>query len=463
MTDRYHFIKSSLEKKNYTIKEFAKIVGLEATEFSEWMENKRELAAEKILPISKALDLSFFETIFAQKESIILKEQAQFKDQVDKNSQLSIVTAKINMISTVAASLAHEINNPLAIIRGNLEIIQKNDRSSKSSFSDIFDSVEHSINRLKNVVETLNLYASFSGSIQNFEHINANELIQETILQIIPKLQDAQIDLQTSYDKNEVLVMGNKVLFRQSMLSLLENAIEAMNTSPSKKLIIKTTMEDDQLILTIVDSGTGIHPDELDSILEPFYTSKEPGHGLGLGLTVASYIIKSMSGTLSIQNNPEATGIKLAISLPLLHASPLLATQKLNVDFSHKSFLVVDDEEDIRDIIIDYLEELSPQKIEQAQSGEDAWAKLLKLNFDYLITDIRMPGMTGVDLIKKVRSHPLLQNIQIIVITGSVGEYFTKGKSEIRGMVNSYLNKPFTESEVRNTIMEVAVKNNSKE
>ncbi|MDB9787023.1 hybrid sensor histidine kinase/response regulator [Bacteriovoracaceae bacterium] len=449
-------IQEKMALKQLTEQEIALKVNISIDQLKNWISEKCTIENSIVQNLSGILDIPFYNLLFLDDDPTYQKKWIDAEDAHTKQMEVNITNAKISMISTIAASLAHEINNPLAIIRGNLEIIRKQ-KKTMDALEEINTSIDKSVLRIKNVVECLNLYSTLNGNIQNFEHFDGNDIVKESIAYKRETMEKSRIGIVASYESAKIPMRGNSILFKQCIINFLDNSIEALVNSSSKRIEIFTKIEEDSLNLVIKDSGHGIHPDDINHVFEPFYSTKEPGKGLGLGLTVSYYIVKSMSGKMRLQEIENGT--QLIVKIPLVQES-VTEDEINNLDVSKLNFLIVDDEEDIREILLEYIDDLGPALVHQAKNGEQAYDLLTKNHYDLLVTDIRMPVMNGVELIKSLRDDPRFENLQIIVITGSVGEFFSKGKSEVREMVNSYLNKPFTEKEVKETIAKICTKSN---
>ena len=136
-----------------------------------------------------------------------------------------------------------------------------------------------------------------------------------TIEFLYSTFKEENIEVETSIQVDEFLVLGNRSQLQQVLLNIFKNAVDAMENSKIKKLSIQISAADDNLSFTLVDTGHGVNEDIKSQILDPFFTTKDVGKGSGLGLSISQSIVSKMGGETSIRT-AENSGAKVEIKLP---------------------------------------------------------------------------------------------------------------------------------------------------
>ena len=227
---------------------------------------------------------------------------------------------KMMSLGRLAASVVHEINNPLAGILNYLRLMSRvlsqgslsEDRQEK--FQRYLDLVENETNRCSQIVSGL---LSFSRrSPPSFGQVQIDELIQRCILLSQHKLELSNIRLETSVQSNLPPVTGDFNQLQQCIINLIFNAIDAMPDGGTLELSSRFDTDRDVMIVRVKDSGCGIPKKDLAHIFEPFYTTKKEGYGVGLGLSTVYGIIEQHHGSVNVESRSEE-GTAIMLELPV--------------------------------------------------------------------------------------------------------------------------------------------------
>ena len=237
--------------------------------------------------------------------------------------QLRESLARVIRITTagqLAASLAHELNQPLAAIRCNAETSKQllacappNIAEVRAALADIADDSE----RAGRVIQRLR--ALFEKTIHERSALQLNDVIHETLDLLHSELELKAVTVQVHLEPTLPTVLGNRIELQQVLLNLIVNAMEAMSgcKAGQRHLEITTTCEEPgEIRASVRDSGTGIQVSEISRLFEPFFTTK-PG-GMGMGLVISQYIIEAHDGGLRAVNNPDR-GATVQFTLPIYH------------------------------------------------------------------------------------------------------------------------------------------------
>jgi len=227
-------------------------------------------------------------------------------------------------LNTLAAGIAHEIKNPLTAIDLHTQLIQravqKNLMCVDENLLQYIKIISEETKRLNQILNDFLLAARSRQLKLSFEDINA--FLQETLAFLRPELEEKQIVLREEYQQMPKNFIDRDYL-KQAIINLVKNAVEAMEKSTLKVLTIRTWYDTlrDATVVEIADTGTGIPPDQIQKIFEPYYTTKE--FGTGLGLTITYKIIKEHDGDIQIQSKP-GEGTSFTIYLPIHKGHKLL-------------------------------------------------------------------------------------------------------------------------------------------
>ena len=242
--------------------------------------------------------------------------------QLKKAQDEVLRSEKLASVGKLAAGVAHEIGNPVGIILGYIEILRQNVNRQEENV-DALKRIENEIMKIDEIIREL---LSFSHpSKANLHPIQVNPLIEEAASLITHHKAFNAIELELNLQENIPSIVADEQQFQQVMINLFINAMDAM--PDGGKLIVTTEQQADVRNLSntspqpsgikikVEDTGTGIERKHLNSIFDPFYTTKNPGKGTGLGLSVCLRIIESFSGSISVESLPgEGTAFTIMLS-----------------------------------------------------------------------------------------------------------------------------------------------------
>ncbi len=355
-----------------------------------------------------------------------------------------MLSSKLASLGEMAAGIAHEINNPLQSVLLNIDMLKKN--ASGGGLKKL-ERLEDGVVRIKLIVKDLLIFAR--EETPDNESVDLNIVIEKgaEILRHLLKISNVNITLDL--DSRPLIVECNRNLFLQVMINLIQNAKDAIesaktDTAVSTIAIHSKLLPDKEVVVTVSDDGPGIPEKIIGKIFDPFLTTKAVGKGTGLGLSVSQKIIESMNGAITVASEPE-NGTTFTISVP--HSGGIIDERRKSrtrkPDYSKladKTVLLVDDEPEVLRAV---KEAVSPHvyRVDTVKDGTTALAEINSFDFDLILMDVRMPGMSGMELYRAIEEHKPYLTKRVIIVSGDIENEET---SEFLKLTRCrHLSKPF--------------------
>ncbi len=245
------------------------------------------------------------------------EHRLDLEQRVQQRTKELLRTARLADLGTLAAGVAHEINNPLAAIATCAEGLLRDTRRTGAAKNgsdrteDYLQIIAKEAMRARDTTQRLLAFARPESGRRN--PVSMQREVQEVVTMLEHSAQQAGIAIEVTSDPELPAVLGDPADLRQVVFNLVKNAIDA---SPAgAKIRIRTTLEDGQVRLDVEDEGAGITIQPIESIFEPFVTSKEPGKGTGLGLAISHRVVTEHGGSLRAKNR-ETRGAAFTVLLP---------------------------------------------------------------------------------------------------------------------------------------------------
>ena len=262
---------------------------------------------------------NFFQRESAELRQLNVRLQREIaeREKVQKDlvaaEQTLAQSSKLAALGEMSAAVSHELNQPLAAMKtylagARLLLQRKRPDEALSSFQRIDDLIE----RMGAITRQLKSYARKGG--EAFEPIDFRASVSAALAMMEPQLKSRAVKITRTMPRVPVMVMADRIRLEQVIINLLRNALDAtkMTAEPQVDLILS---QGEGAVLTVRDNGHGI--EDIDNLFEPFYTTKKPGDGVGLGLAISSGIVNDLGGRL-IARNASAGGAVFEVQLPLL-------------------------------------------------------------------------------------------------------------------------------------------------
>jgi two-component system NtrC family sensor kinase len=280
-------------------------------------------ARRVIIIVSVLLIMLIIAAIWVSFDRLLRRAEATAESRNQLKSQL-FHAAKLVSVGELAAGVAHEINNPLAIILSQCGVIRDlfdpefgGDDSSPQTAENVREElqiVEDSVFRARDI--TQKLLKSSRKSEPKLVKSNMNRIVEDVVSGLIEKeLEVTNVELIRNFDPNLPDTMVDPDQIRQVVQNLINNASDAIE-GPGK-ITVSTRTEDHKVKVVVSDTGKGISPENMGKIFLPFFTTKDAGKGTGLGLGISLSIVEGMGGSIEVQSI-QGSGSAFTVSLPLM-------------------------------------------------------------------------------------------------------------------------------------------------
>lgn len=253
----------------------------------------------------------------AIRNDITLRKKAQSELEVERAKLTH--SEKMASLGIMAAGIAHEIGNPLAALRGHLEMLAGElDRPTpdRESLTNRVGRGIRLVDRINKIIRALRTYSTKKGSSEDFKLTSLSDLVDDVLEFCRPRCKRWEIDLRVKGLDKPMLAECRETEIGQVVINVVNNAIDAVKDHDSKEKWIDLSLEDAgaTMKISVADSGPGVSEEIKERIMEPFFTTKPVGEGTGLGLSISTAIVKAHTGKLFIE--PNSVGNCFVIEIP---------------------------------------------------------------------------------------------------------------------------------------------------
>ncbi|WP_380051920.1 ATP-binding protein [Falsihalocynthiibacter sp. SS001] len=242
-----------------------------------------------------------------------IAEREKVEKHLDMAEQTLAQSSKLAALGEMSAAVSHELNQPLAAMKtylagAKLLLQRKRPEEAQASFQRIDDLIE----RMGAITKQLKSYARKGGD--TFRPFDLRQALSSALSMMEPQLKQRHVEVTRTIPREPVMVLADQMRLEQVIINLFRNALDATKTSQNPKIEVLLTAGE-SAVLAVRDNGEGI--EDLDSLFEPFYTTKAPGDGVGLGLAISSGIVNDFGGRLTARHSAKG-GAVFEVTLPIL-------------------------------------------------------------------------------------------------------------------------------------------------
>ncbi len=380
-----------------------------------------------------------------------LTERRDASREIERQREALRQSEKLTAMGSLLAGVAHELNNPLAIVLGRAALLEEKTSDDPQLLADA-RRIREAAERCGRIVRTF-LNMARSKPAQR-ESVAMNDLVRAATDILAYNYRSHGIALELVLADALPTVMADGDQIGQVVLNLLVNAQQALAAPAAmtavRRVSVSTGLEarrperEPRVWLRVTDNGPGVSAEVRARIFEPFFTTKPEGLGTGLGLAVSRSIARDHGGDLVIEAST-GQGASFRLSLPISGqpeaAESDHAPLQEETPAAQARVLVVDDEADIADLLRDLLE-AAGYEVATAESGSVALALLAEARFDALVSDLHMPGIDGAALWREVRQRDAALARRMLFVTGDTLSPSVRQFLDDSGCAS--LAKPFT-------------------
>ena len=369
---------------------------------------------------------------------------------VAERTQRLLQSEKVATMGSLLAGVAHELNNPLAIVMGQTLLLKES--AADGPFAARASKISAAAERCARIVRNFLSLARQRPTERGAVHLNA--VVHEALELLGYELRTESIEIVSNLAEGLPPLWADGHQLHQVIVNLVTNAHHALRkASPPRRITVTTALDPvrRRAQLAIADTGPGIPGDLCERVFEPFFTTKPTGEGTGLGLSLCRGIIEDHGGTITLESMP-GHGATFSIELPLPDRA-LGATANAELEslppVSRKRVLVVDDEQEVAALLAEIVA-AAGHEVDVAHNGRAALEYLMQQRYDLVLSDTKMPELDGVALYGEIERHlPALRG-HMVFLTGDVLDPGKRKFLEDTGA--PFLTKPFDVTDVRRLV-----------
>jgi len=325
---------------------------------------------------------------------------------------------RLASVGTLVAGVAHELNNPLTAITSFATLLLEKERPQEER--EDLETIYREALRAAKIVSDLRLLARRTqDEVRELAAVDLNDVATHVMRTRRYAHETGNIDVTMDLAAELPAVRGDRGQLEQVVINLVVNAEQAMErTSGERRLIVRTRASAHGVSLHVIDTGPGIPAGHLERVFDPFFTTKETGEGTGLGLSLVHSIVTEHGGDVRVDSEP-GRGTAFHVDLPAMrHEGAASSAEPAAARSGGLRVLVVDDEASIRRALQRYLT-LRGHEVVTAADGAEA-LRILETDsrFDVIVSDLRMPGLSGDRMLEALRNCGGGLDSRVIFLTG---------------------------------------------
>ena len=377
-------------------------------------------------------------------------ERKQAEEERRQLEQKAHLASRLASVGEMASGIAHEINNPLTGVIGYAQLLTGREDVPTDIKKDLA-TINDGAQRVADIVKRLLAFARKQKLERDY--VSINDIITTTLTLRTYEMETSNIKLTTYLDPELPVTIADGGQLQQMFLNLIINAETEMKLAHGKgNLSIKTEKVDNTIRISFKDDGPGIAKENLDKIFDPFFTTREVGEGTGLGLSVCHGIIAGHGGRIYAESKL-GKGATFIVELPVVTMAEQLKLAEPDAEEAQRvagvKILVMDDEPTILSFVSRALTD-EGYKVETVDNATEALEKIKSQRYNLILLDIKLPGMSGIELYRRIQKIARSLTKRVVFITGDViGARTTAFLSQTKA---PHIAKPFDATQLKKEI-----------
>lgn len=383
-----------------------------------------------------------------------ITERLRAEAERQRQRDLAFQREKLAHMGQMLAGVAHELNNPLAVVLGQAELLER--KAPDAATARRAATIKAAAERSARIIKTFLSIARQQP--QKMDVVSFNMVVRDTVEMLAYQLRTEDIRLVLDLAKDLPLLVGDPHLLQQVILNLMTNAVHAMKLVTRPRCLTLATATDrprnTRVVFTMQDTGPGIPPAVLGRLFEPFVTTQPVGEGTGLGLSICRRLVEAHGGTLQLASTgDEGTVFRIELPVPAESASESPAPVEASWGGTPGlRALVIDDEPEIVELVSELLTG-GGYAVVSAPHGAAALGLVEGKSYDLIVCDLKMPTMNGQGFFEAIEhTHPELAD-RVVFLTGdTVGSATDAFLARMR---NRCLEKPFSAEDLKHAVARI--------
>ena len=374
--------------------------------------------------------------------------ELKYKYEEEKEMQEKLAESeKLRALGLMTSGIAHDFNNILAIITGNIDLIEIEE--DKDKILKKVQIIKKTVIGSAKTIKRLQKYARTKNDELQFRAIRLNDLVREAIEIATPMWKDGShakglsVEIVDALTEDELIILGDDTDLRETIINMIFNSVDAM--PQGGKIHIATYAKSESIYLELSDNGIGMTEETKNRIFDPFFTTKGMDHS-GLGMSMLYGTIKRHNGSIDIKTAPgEGTTFTIALPKGKEKIEKRDGTQGSVVERRKSNILIIDDEPEIGAMLSEILSKQGHQA-SVFESGKGGLEAFKEGSYEIVITDLGMPDISGWDVINIARQ------IEPDVITGIITGWDISEEEAKQKGVDFLITKPFESNQVARAV-----------
>jgi signal transduction histidine kinase/ActR/RegA family two-component response regulator len=358
--------------------------------------------------------------------------------------------------------ISHELRTPLTAIIGYTDLLLRQIHGSLTDRQAHHQqAVKKAANRLLALINDLLDLNRLEGGhvVLNLDDVSLIDAVQRAVVQVTSTAEQREVELRLDVPMAAVAVHADTERLQQILVNLLDNALKF--TPPHGTVTLRVDQGDEQVTVSVVDTGVGVPADQLDRIWDRFHqadsSTRRQFGGTGLGLAIVRHLVELHSGSVSVASPGPNQGSTFSFTVPTVGAVTARPAAPPSAPLSSEAVtarrvLIVDDEPDNREVITSIVQDVLGHTVLTATNGREALEQA-EQRPDLVLLDLRMPGMSGFEVARELKQRPTTSSIPILAIT-ALDDEDDRREAADAGCIGC-VTKPFSEESLASAVTTV--------